>query len=281
MSVMSDERAVGAVAGGGGVLIPPGERAHDGFSLDELASSYNFRVTSSFHPLFARLLVKEARLIRERLGGGPVRALNVGCGIGIGRSTALLQGVDEEIDEHWGIEPDEGIEGLPLFENFQHATVEGADLPEGYFDLVYSGMVVEHVADPEAFMGAIARCLKPGGTHLFMTVNGSHYFARLSWAMNRTGLEDFVLRLVKGKQAVEGYHYPVQYRMNTQKQLRELGDRYGFDEMTSAFVESVGPAGYLPGPLRPLLWAMNAKRRVVRSPGSLLTLICRMRKAGG
>lgn len=259
-------------------LIPSPTRPHDDFSLDELAGSYNFANTSGFHALFARLVAKTAREIAEAYPGTPVTALNVGCGRGIGRSTELLLGVDEHIQEHWAIEPDEGIEPLDIFEHFQHATAEDADLPQGHFNLVYSGMVVEHVADPDAFVEAIARCLKPGGVHLFMTVNGSHYFARLAWMMNRLGIEDAVLKLIRGRQTVEGYHYPVQYRMNTQRQIRKLASRHGFDQLTSAFVEERGPRGYLRGPLKPVLWAMNAKRRLIRDKGALLTLICRMRR---
>ena len=81
---------------------------------------------------------------------------------------------------------------LPIFKHFQHATIEDAELPQRFIDLVYSGMVVEHVANPDAFMRSIARCLKPGGVHLFMTVNGSHYFGRMSRSLQRLGLEDVV-----------------------------------------------------------------------------------------
>ena len=76
-----------------------------------LAASYNFRKVSNFHALFTRLIVKELLSIRERLDGEPLRALNVGCGIGIGRNTALLLAVHDHIDEHWGVEPDESVKG--------------------------------------------------------------------------------------------------------------------------------------------------------------------------
>lgn len=279
MTSVSDPRKDSSSVTSRQSAIPKPVRAHDDFTLDQLAASYNFRKVSNFHALFTRLIVKELLSIRERLDGEPLRALNVGCGIGIGRNTALLLAVHDHIDEHWGVEPDESVKGLPIFKHFQHATIEDAELPQRFFDLVYSGMVVEHVANPDAFMRSIARCLKPGGVHLFMTVNGSHYFGRMSRSLQRLGLEDVVLRVIKGKQAVAGYHYPVQYRMNTQSQIELLSRAHGFDQVTSAFVEDRGPVGYLPGPLRPVLWVMNAKRRIIHDPGSLLTLICRMRKS--
>lgn len=260
---------------GPGIAVPTAP--HDDLSIDELAERYNFRNTSSMHDLMARALIKE--IAREKAGSGNAsfRALNVGCGRGIGRGLERLLAVDAVIDEHWGVEPDRTIEPLDIFARFEHATIEQADLPAAYFDLVYSTMVIEHVADPDGFMAAIARTLKPGGIHVFMTVNGAHYFARTAHLMNRLRLEERILRLTKGGAKNVEYHYPVQYRMNTLGQLRTLAQRHGFDEPTLAFFESVGPRGYLRGPLRPLLWAMNAKRRCLRNPRALLTILGRMR----
>jgi SAM-dependent methyltransferase len=253
------------------------KHAKDGLSFDELARSYNFQDTCGFHELFARLMVSELRRYRAERGG-PIRAVNIGCGTGIGRNADFLAAVNDEIDEHWGVEPDDSIEAPAMFDRFQHALAETADLPEASFDVVYSTMVVEHVAEPDRFMEAVARCLKPGGLHIFMTVNGRHYFARASWLMNRVGVEDAVLRVVRGKSQVEGYHYPVQYRMNKPGQIAKLADAHGFLPPTNVFVENEGPRPYFPGPMRLIYNAMQAKRRRFHNPESLLTLISRMER---
>lgn len=258
-------------------LGPPKHPADAG-SIDELAASYNFQNTCGFHELFARTMATELRVIRSRLAGDPLRAVNIGCGTGIGRNADYLLAIDDEIDEHWGVEPDESIEAPEIFEHFQHALAETADLPEAYFDVAYSAMVVEHVANPDAFMGAIARCLKPGGVHIFMTVNGAHYFARAAWLMNRMHVEDFALRLVRGKQEVSGYHYPVQYRMNKASQIAALAEKHGFKQPVNVFVENEGPRPYFPGPLRLFYNAMQSKRRKGSDGGILLTLISKMER---
>lgn len=261
-----------------GRLGPPKHPA-DAKTIDDLAASYNFENTCGFHELFARTMAAELRGIKQRLGGEPLRAANFGCGTGIGRNPDYLLAIDDEIDEHWGVEPDESIQAPPIFENFQHALAETADLPEGYFDVAYSAMVVEHVAEPDPFMAAIARCLKPGGVHVFMTVNGDHYFARLAWLMNRLGVEDLVLRLVRGKQEVSGYHYPVQYRMNKASEIAALAQKHGFKPPVNAFVEIEGPRPYFPGPLRPIYNHLQSRRRKGNDPGILLTLISKMERA--
>jgi SAM-dependent methyltransferase len=44
------------------------------------------------------------------------------------------------------------------------------DYPDGYFDVIYSTMVLEHLYDPFHVVNLVARKLKPGGQFLFSTV---------------------------------------------------------------------------------------------------------------
>ena len=250
-------------------LVAP-QRPHDDFSFDELANAYNFKVTSDRRLIFARLLIKECKALQH-----PVRVLDIGCGRGIGRRMDYLHAISKHVDDFWGLEPDEGVQPDDgIFNHFQHALMETAKLPDDHFDLAYSFMVMEHVADPDAFMKAVCRTLKPGGTFIFMTPNGNHYFTRIASLAHRLKLDEFILKFLKRSEA-EDYHYPVQYKFNKVSQVKACLQKTGFDRGQYAYMESKGPASYLPGPLRPILWIMNLKRRVIRQDDCLLTLIGR------
>jgi 2-polyprenyl-3-methyl-5-hydroxy-6-metoxy-1,4-benzoquinol methylase len=258
-------------------VLGPMSAPHDRLPFEELARRYNFRQTSDWQAMFVRLLLDECRRI-----GPSCRALDIGCGHGIGRKPAYTSAVRDAVGELWGIEPDTGeMPTENLFHNFQHAMMETATLPEGYFDLAYSFMVVEHVANPEPYMRAVSRCLKPGGVHFFLTVNGAHYFARMASALRAMRADELVLRVIRGKQEVAEYHYPVQYRMNTPRAIDRVAASTGFDKPEYVFIEEWGPEPYMKGPLRLAWHALNAKRRVIKNPRALLALYARMRRAQG
>lgn len=253
-------------------------RPNDDLSFDELEKRYNFRLTSDRRGVIARLLHREFERIRTERPG-PVRVLDIGCGRGIGRNAGYTRAIGANIDEFWGIEPDQSAappEGV--FDHTLHAPMESADLPESYFDVCYSVMVMEHVADPEAFLKAVARCLKPGGVYLFTTPNGGHYFTITASLLHRLHLDEAILRLLLGE-TKDDYHYPVQYKANSARRIRRLAARTGFSEARFAYVEAEGPTGYMRGPLRPLLHLLRCKRRIIHHRAALLTLIGRMRRA--
>lgn len=249
---------------------------HDDLTFDELAQAYNFRNVSARDLLFVRLLLKE---IHSR--AHPAHALDIGCGTGIStgkQNTLLLQAIADHVDELWGIEPDTTIEPTHgLFTRFQHALLEDADLPENHFDLAYSFMVMEHVADPERFLKAVHRCLKPGGVYLFITPNGHHYFTRIAGTLKKLKLDELILRLLRGH-TVEDYHYPVQYRCNRHADIHRLATASGFNTPQIACVEITGPKPYLPGPLRLIWWLMMKKRDLIQNPKILLNLYARLQK---
>ncbi len=252
-------------------------KPHDGYSFEQLRDSYNFQTTTCWQRTFLRLLAAEADRLRSE--SGTVRVLDIGCGNGIGRRPHWTAAVREHFDELWGIEPDPSIKPQEgVIDHFQTATLETADLPEGYFDLSYSFMVVEHVADPHAFLSAVQRSLRPGGVHFFVTVNGHHYFAKMAKFMKAMKIEDAMLRVLRGKQTTDSYHYPVQYRMNRPSQIDRLAREHGFGNPEYAFIEEDGPKPYLRGPLKPFWSLMMAKRRRIENPRQLLTMYCRMRK---
>jgi SAM-dependent methyltransferase len=256
---------------------PDPTRPHDRLTLEELAGAYNFANTSHRAVVFSRVVIEHARGL-----AGPVRALDIGCGEGLGRKPAQTAWIKEAVDELWGIEPDASITPPDgLFSRFQHALMETADLPEGHFDIAYSYLVMEHVADPEAFFRAVHRVLKPGGVFLFLTVNAGHYFTRIAKAMHVARIDERVLRLVRGKGLTEAYHYEVQYRCNSRKAIERVAGATGFEAPLIAYIEDHGPRGYFPGPLKVVYHAMNVKRRVGKKREALLTLIARVETGRG
>jgi SAM-dependent methyltransferase len=205
-----------------------------------------------------------------------VRVLDIGCGRGIGRHPEFQQVIRAHADELWGVEPDETAIPAPgVFDEHRHALMEAADLPAEHFDLAYSCMVMEHVADPDVFMQAVHRCLRPGGVYLFATPNRRHYFTRTAALLHALRLDELVLRVIK-RHTVDDYHYPVQYRFNRERQINACAERLGFLRPEYVYIEAGGPRGYLPGPLAPIYHLMALKRRLIRRPRALLTIICRV-----
>ncbi|MHC5024704.1 MAG: class I SAM-dependent methyltransferase [Planctomycetota bacterium] len=247
---------------------------HDDLTFEELAARYNFCLTSHNARIFTRIVMKECSR-RPR----PVRVLDVGCGRGIARQTGYQWALRPLIDEYWGIEPDEGITPDPdLFDHHRADLLEDADLPADYFDVAYSAMVMEHVADPDAFMAAMHRCLRPGGVYLFITPNRRHYFTRTAMLLHRLRLDEFVLRSVSRE--ADEYHYPVQYRFNDERRIDDCARRHGFAPPEYAYVEARGVAGYFPRPLRFIYHLLATKRRMIRNPRALISLVVRITRPG-
>ncbi|MFG0306605.1 MAG: class I SAM-dependent methyltransferase [Phycisphaerales bacterium JB040] len=250
-------------------LIEP-VRAHDHKSFDELLTSYNFANISDRRAVLTRAIIDECRA-RE---GAAV--LDIGCGRGMGREIGYVRAIRPHAAELWGIEPAEDVEPPEgIFDRFQHALMETAELPDNHFDIAYSFMVMEHVADPEAFMAAVKRVLKPGGVYYFVTPNGGHYFTLIAGAMHRLGIDEWVLRLVQGKSTVDDYHYPVQYKFNTARRIDRVCTGVGGLETDLVYMESEGPRSYMKGPLILLFHLLAWKRRVIRSRRALLSIVGR------
>lgn len=254
----------------------------DDSPFKDFADSYNFRNTSDRRVILTRQIIRECLVRREQAGAAqaePLRVIDIGCGRGMGRSEDYVAAIKPFCDELWGVEPDTEVTPNPdLFDHTQHALLETADLPEDHFDVAFSFMVMEHVADPGAFYKALARAMKPGGVYLFMTPNKDHYFSVFTRTFKALKLDEFVLRFISGGD-VGDYHYPVVHRCNSRAQLERHGKPAGFTGVEVAYMEQDGPRPYMKGPLRPLFHALAWKRTKIRRPDRLLTLFARMTKS--
>jgi SAM-dependent methyltransferase len=165
-----------------------------------------------------------------------------------------------------------------LFDQWRTALMEDADLPAAHFDIAYSFMVMEHVANPTGFMSAVMRCLRPGGVYVFATPNRRHYFTRLASALHAIGLDEVVLRAAVGKKRVDEYHYPVQYRFNDERQINRAAKTLECLAPEFIYLEESGPIGYFPKPARFIYHALRWKRRLIQRRSALITMLCRIRK---
>lgn len=246
----------------------------DDLPFEALSARYNFENISDRSRVFTRLIIKECQ---SRTG--PRRVLDIGCGKGIELYVDLQWAIREHVEEFWGLEPDASIAPIKgLFDHFLNDLMESATLPEAHFDVAYSFMVMEHVTDPHAFMRAVMRCLKPGGVCIFATPNGRHYFTRTASLLRALKLDERVLRLAKPASEVEEYHYPVQYRFNSEGRINACAQALGCPPPEYVYLEERGPIGYFPWPTRFIYHGLRLKRKTLRNRRSLVTMLCRMRK---
>lgn len=130
-------------------------------------------------------------------GGAPepfagLRILDVGCGAGLldeplARLGAQVTAIDAAAKNIAAAR--RHADGMGLKIDYRNATAEDLAAGKERFDVVMAMEVVEHVADLDAFLGALARLTKPGGLVLLSTINRT----LKSFAMAIVGAE-YVLR---------------------------------------------------------------------------------------
>lgn len=108
------------------------------------------------------------------------------------------------------------------------------------YDLATMRMVVEHVSAPKDFVAALARLLKPGGHAVVFTVNRWSPVALMTWAIPFR-LHHPIKRSLWGGE--EEDTFPVEYKMNTRSQLRQLFHDAGFVERTFVKLDDLSVFG--------------------------------------
>jgi 2-polyprenyl-3-methyl-5-hydroxy-6-metoxy-1,4-benzoquinol methylase len=170
-----------------------------------------------------------ARLLAE--GGA---WLDVGSGrMVFPNNPALARRLADRCRSLVGVDPDDNIHDNPFVHRRVQCTIDAFHTDET-FDLVTLRMVAEHVADPEAAVGALARLTRHGGRVVIYTVNKRAPLALLA-ALLPMRLHHLLKRLVWRTQ--ERDTFPVVYRMNTRRQLRRLFTAHGFSESSFTYLD--------------------------------------------
>ncbi|MBV2359470.1 bifunctional 2-polyprenyl-6-hydroxyphenol methylase/3-demethylubiquinol 3-O-methyltransferase UbiG [Thalassococcus sp. CAU 1522] len=126
-----------------------------------------------------------------------LRIVDIGCGGGLlcepmARLGAEVVGVDAAARNIPVAQTHAAQSGLDI--DYRHTTAEDMAAAGEQFDIVLNMEVVEHVADPLAYLTACQQLLKPGGLHLCSTINRN----AKSFAMAIVGAEYVMRWLPKG-----------------------------------------------------------------------------------
>ena len=151
-----------------------------------------------------------------------MRVLDAGAGAG----DAFPYDIKDSVRELVGVDLDPRVESNPRLHRGIVSDLMRIPCEDESFDLVFSRYVLEHVADPQAFLAEMRRILKPGGTFLFLTPNKWHYVsiaARLTphafhtWYNRKRGRAD-------------DDTFETLFRLNSARDLRREFRRAGFEE---------------------------------------------------
>ena len=191
-------------------------------------------ITTQIAAQFARDLTAQAPF-------SGLRILDIGCGGGLLSEPMARLGADVVgADAAAGNIPVARIHaeqsGLEI--DYRHVTAEALAADGEQFDAVLNMEVVEHVADPLAYLTACRQLLKPGGIQICSTLNRNPK----SYVMAIVGAEQIMRWLPKGTHDWSKFITP-----------DEL-----FDLLTQSGLEPVDRKGFV---FNPLLWSWSLSDR--------------------
>lgn len=170
-----------------------------------------------------------------------LRLLDIGCGGGLLSEPMARLGADVVgADAAAGNIPVAQVHALQqgLTIDYRHTTAEDLAASGEVFDVVLNMEVVEHVADPQAYLTACAHLLRPGGVMVCSTLNRTPK----SYVMAIIGAEQVMRWLPKGTHDWSKFIRP--------------DDLYGF--IRTAGLDPVDRAGFVFDPLR---WSWSLSER--------------------
>jgi len=212
-------------------------------------------VPTGVHPYEALRAMVAAQIHPEAL------LLDIGAGAGNPDHATWIRAIEGRVV---GIDPTvDVLTNQRLDERHQTTLEEFAPEHPQHFDIAVAGFVVEHVADPAAFLRAMHQCLKPGGSAFVLTPHVLHYFGTAALITQRLHIDEWLLHRLRDEATLHDHHCPLQYRMNTRHRLAHLARRAGFCDIEFRMLdepELYEP--YFPHMLRslPAMWSTMVHR---------------------
>ena len=145
----------------------------------------------------AQIAAEFGRDLRDDTPFAGLRLLDIGCGGGLlsepmARLGATVVGADAAERNIPVAQVHAEQSGLEI--DYRHTTAEALAAAGEQFDVVLNMEVVEHVADPQAYLSACQQLLKPGGIMICSTINRNPK----SFALAIVGAEYVMRWLPKG-----------------------------------------------------------------------------------
>lgn len=170
-----------------------------------------------------------ARLGRDPLAPKPLSGLavlDIGCGGGLlsepmARLGATVTGVDAGAEAIGVARAHAAESGLAI--DYRCSSAEDLAASGARFDAVLALEIVEHVADVDAFCGALATLLRPDGTLVMSTLNRT----RRSWAVAILGAEHLLRIIPRGTHEWRKFLKPHELAAALRRAGLQVGDIAG------------------------------------------------------
>jgi SAM-dependent methyltransferase len=174
------------------------------------------------------------------LVGAETNWLDVGCGRALFPSNdAAARVLAARCKCLTGLDPSDNIDDNPYVHRRAKCRLEDF-VPAGTFDLITLRMVAEHVTDPAAAAGALARLAGPEAHVVIYTVNKWSPVSLIA-AATPMSVHHAVKSVLWGGE--ERDNFPTAYKMNSRAALRTLFSSVGLEEVSFSYLSDTRATG--------------------------------------